>query len=715
MTSIATNFLKFKKICPKKKEITNLRCIYISERRSEMKLKLSLLGMVVFLCFTNIVFAKTTTERFERSFIGSYSYVDSHGHYGNFEHFTREDDGETSYCIEPGVSFSSKKYDGYQDLSLKEMAKKVSLDEEELQMISLYAYFGYGYKKHKGDEWIVATQAKIWEELGSDFDFTKQYNLPKEKIKTPSEIKEKMETLEELVDEYLEMPKFTATNPQIFYHESYNFGALNGFEVKECQNCISTITDGELIVIPNSKESGKVLLEKTLEDYDEDFIVYASSDGQNLMTPGNVSPLESSVTFDVVSGKLLLKKYDEDTKSCEAKEGGSLKGSVYKLYKEDGTFLSDLTIGEDCSASIEDLELGTYYVQEYQAGLHYELDVNKYYFTITKEEAVKELVVYDKMYQGQVKLIKKDADTKSCQSISPYASLVGAEYGLFTEEGEKLDTLVIQDDCTSLSKRNLLLGNYYLQELKAPQGYQLDSTKHPFTITKENASELLEIEVWDAVFKTELELHKTYLHFNIPEDESDATFVILDAKTMEEVATLKTDNAGFASVNLLYGEYIIRQVSGQAGYHFIEDTYFMVDENSEEVTTLSFLNEPYHGTLEVLKTDVETGKPLPGVFMEVYNEKEELVYQGFTNEEGKLIVENLCYGNYYVIEKEALEGYQLSSIKFYFSIEKDLEVVQVLMENEKIVEVPETKQNVSFFSMPILTLFFGIVGFKKKW
>ena len=105
---------------------------------------------------------------------------------------------------------------------------------------------------------------------------------------------------------------------------------------------------------------------------------------------------------------------------------------------------------------------------------------------------------------------------------------------------------------------------------------------------------------------------------------------------------------------------------------------------------------------------METGKFLPNVLIEVYNEEENLIYQGRTDLNGQIRIENLPYGNYYIIEKEALDGYQKFQDKLYFSIKEDNQVVQVTMENEQIVEVPDTQKSINAaFFYPVIGLFFS--------
>ena len=102
-------------------------------------------------------------------------------------------------------------------------------------------------------------------------------------------------------------------------------------------------------------------------------------------------------------------------------------------------------------------------------------------------------------------------------------------------------------------------------------------------------------------------------------------------------------------------------------------------------------NKPIYGTLEFTKTDISTSEPLPNTKIEIYTEKDELIFEGITDEEGKIIIEELRYGRYYILEKEAPEGYILNTEKMYFEILEDGEIVKCTMTNEQvIIEVPNT-------------------------
>ena len=104
-------------------------------------------------------------------------------------------------------------------------------------------------------------------------------------------------------------------------------------------------------------------------------------------------------------------------------------------------------------------------------------------------------------------------------------------------------------------------------------------------------------------------------------------------------------------------------------------------------------DEKITGTLEFTKTDFSESVTLPNTTIEIYNYKDELVYTGTTDENGKIVIEKIPYGKYYILEKEAPKGYTLNTEKMPFEIKEDGEIVKCSMKDEKIIEVPNTEKN----------------------
>ena len=529
--------------------------------------------LVVFLLvFMQEVSALSVSNQFTKTFIGNYHYVFSNGKYGDFEHIKRVGDDMIAYCIEPGVSFSQESYEGYYDLSLEQFAEKVQISKEQVEKISLIASYGWGYQNHYGNEWIVATQSLIWQELGRDFQFTsrnKKENPWEYVIDTPKEIEEKMAEIQTLVNTYRANPLFNTTHAKVSLNRSYRFvdstSQVSSYAIKNCENCTATIDGNSVEVRPIENQNGKVVLEKNNNTWNSMYVIYYQNAAQNLIVPGKVPEKNISLTYEIVKGSVQLTKYDADTKYCSPKaKGGSLKGSIYKLYKEDNTFVTDLVIDSNCQASFGELELGKYYIKEYQPGNSYQLDTTKYSFEVTADAPHYALTVYDKMDLGQVSIQKFDSKTNSCQTTGVGATLKGAVYGIYYRK-DSLNSILVQkitvdENCSALSKRNLAIGNYYLIELEAPVGYLLDKTRHEFSITKENVDEVLNLTVQDEIIGSNIHIHKSFLSEmgNVP--EKNASFAIFYADTNIKYKTITTDASGDATVWLPFGKYILKQL-----------------------------------------------------------------------------------------------------------------------------------------------------------
>lgn len=159
------------------------------------------------------------------------------------------------------------------------------------------------------------------------------------------------------------------------------------------------------------------------------------------------------------------------------------------------------------------------------------------------------------------------------------------------------------------------------------------------------------------------------------------------------------ENGKIVIDNIPLGRYKVQEtawpdhVNGNTNEYFVDIP--MTDPNGEFVNYDVHIypkNETIRGAVELTKVDGDnTEKALKGVKFKLYNSDDspatdkdgnELPYF-FTNDQGKIIVENLAYGDYYFKEVATIDGYVLGDQRVEFEIRESGTTVPVDIENYK--------------------------------
>lgn len=208
--------------------------------------------------------------------------------------------------------------------------------------------------------------------------------------------------------------------------------------------------------------------------------------------------------------------------------------------------------------------------------------------------------------------------------------------------------------------------------------------------------------------------------------EKEAEFELYNNDTNELITILKTNENGQFEYDLRLGTYRLHQISGKEGYKYVKDYIFTIDGSaSKEVIYLK--NEFIVSDLEFTKTSFSTGEVLPNTTIEVYKigengNRDELIYTGVTDKDGRIIIKNIGYGKYYIIESNAPEGYEINPEKMCFEVSTYGEIIKVNMKDHKIkvsksYDVPNTSVydfNSSIPSMMVVILLIGAVVIVRK-
>jgi uncharacterized surface anchored protein len=164
--------------------------------------------------------------------------------------------------------------------------------------------------------------------------------------------------------------------------------------------------------------------------------------------------------------------------------------------------------------------------------------------------------------------------------------------------------------------------------------------KYKISITKENAQDIGGIKITDTqnVEKNEFESNEKFK-------------VLIPIKNMTEEGTFKlTVKSQVQTKPILYG---VAPNSSQQDYALTAATY---EDGSGEKSDEYPKNET---KIVIIKQDGETKEKLEGVEFEVLDENKNVVYTGLkTDEKGKIEINNLIPGKYYIRETKANEGYE---------------------------------------------------------
>ena len=431
----------------------------------------------------------------------------------------------------------------------------------------------------------------------------------------------------------------------------------NGSVVRES---VTTDADG-VIHLPELDTGTYIITEITAPDG------YAIDE-----TPKTVE-IRAGQTYEVTftntkKGGFTIKKIDEDTRQ-------PLKNAVFKITKSNGEFVKEAETDANGVITLDGLTEGSYIVTEIKAPDGYILQDTPKTFEI-KDGGSMELVFTNKKAYGlQIRKIVKDTGEALPGAKFRVEKATGELIGEYTSNSSGLVTISGLDD-----------GVYVVTEIKAPDGYRLDSTPQNVivkagelaTVTFENAQlSSVRIRKIDAVTR---------------EPIGGVRFLIKDEHN-NVIGEYTTDSDGYIELedDLEEGKYYAEEIQAAPGYIRDEEAKtFRVRRG--ETTEIVWENTPQQGQIQITKKSKDdnpinglpAGTLLQGATFEIYDKAGNVVDTIVSNERGVAISELLPLGRYTIRETKSPQYYGASGETFEAEIEFSGQIVRLEVLNESV-------------------------------
>ena len=636
------------------------------------------------------------------------------------ERFTMN--GDTAYCIEPGIAINTSVYSSTTDWSV------TGLSDEVKNYIKLVAYYGYDYPNHQTMRYYFATQELIWEKVSGR---AVGWIYGEDRYGPQIDIETEKNNILSLVNNHNKRPSFDDQIYEVSLGDSLSITDNNGVlsQYKVYSSDLGEVSiNGNTLTIDNlnSRSTGDVVL-MTKSYTDRVTLIYHNGSNQKLVRSGVLDPVVSSFTVNIKSGSIRLKKLDKETGTTPQGDA-TLKGSKYYVINSAGDTVDILIAGQNERS--RELPYDTYTVREVSAGNGYLVSDTVYTFTLNDDNTDVEFEAYDEVFKQEFKIYKVYATDKT-------AKLVGEPnitFDFYLKSSNELYKSATTDNNGYLSIY-LPYGTYIVKQKNSTPNYEkcddfeitidFDNTDLTRMISDaEITAKLRLIKVDKATGKT---IAKSGIKFkikNLDTNEYECQEITYPSK--QTICEYETNSNGefITPSPLRPANYQIEEVDQKIdGYLWnnkpvkftiSEDSNFIY-ENDEVIYEVKFSNQEVKGELNLQKYGEEfvikgsqillesvnaprTKKTVEETISEeinnisyvetlldgvsfklvanqdIYKADGTLVYQkdavvqSFSTRHGKASISDLYLGKYCVIEESTVDNYILDEIPHCFEL-----------------------------------------------
>ncbi|EGO7698231.1 hypothetical protein FP319_000696 [Enterococcus faecalis] len=350
-------------------------------------------------------------------------------------------------------------------------------------------------------------------------------------------------------------------------------------------------------------------------------------------------------------GSIKIVKQDKESKK-------RLTGAEFQ-WKDTVTGKTGIvTVGTDGMVTIPNLAVNrTYELTETKAPAGYVLDKTVHKVTLTSAQANKVVTVtIDNVAQkGAIKIVKQDKDSKK--------RLTGAEFQWKDIVTGKTGIVTVGTDGMVTIPNLSVNRTYEITETKAPTGYVLDKTVHKVTLTTAQANKTVTVTVDNVAQKGSIKIVKQ--DKDSKKRLTGAEFQWKDTVTGKTgTVTVGTDGTITIPNLTVNRTYEITETKAPTGYVLDKTVHkvTLTSAQANKVVTVTVDNVAQFGSIQIIKTDRQTGKRLAGAVFEWKDTTNGYTSRIVTDKNGIAKVSGLSVNRTYELKEViAPSGYHLDS------------------------------------------------------
>ena len=413
---------------------------------------------------------------------------------------------------------------------------------------------------------------------------------------------------------------------------------------------------------------------------------------------------------------------------------------TFLVYDSNWDFRFYLTTDLDGIAFFR-LPYGRYTIRQNNSTNGY-AKVDDFIIEVTEDKQLTDITYYnlvDELVRVNLKInsYQQKSEEKILENGFKYQIKIRGTDDYFENDGKNV--FDADENGNLIMSKGVPFGNYVIEQVSTPEGVLLNETGINFNLNDNtkfslvNGNLVMELNIYNELIMGRVNVLATQEKFF--KEVNEYGYKVLKRIDSEFRLTVKEDIVVNGKVLYKSGDEIYKGITDKDGKLIIDNLYLgsyclIDDETFEEKCFELKSNDNKTKTVEVSMEFIKkldkgnvmvqnfssNGNAISESLFEIVDDENLVIYNGMSNNEGIIKVENLLLGNYCLRQKQVSSKYSLNKEKKCFSLDGD-KAIEFINEEvvEKVISVPNTwSESIGLYEAVVVLVMIGTGIFVYK-